>query len=194
MRSARAREGVWEFGRVQLQVQRLAASCCESLRASQPPERCGPVPRARRRRIYPNTEKDTRACGELLHHVRPPFSNCACDSPAPRLCCVSLHLVTDRNHARSFTAQVMGPSRAPPHPLGILHKLCLKFSVLELPRGFGDDERRAHPWCAPLQVSSHLHISPSLSSYADQPIDQPCSPRSGPATCSNSHFQLCRLF
>ena len=172
----------------------MAATRCESLRAYQPPERCGPVPQARRRRIYLNTETDTRACGELLHHVRPPFSNCACDSPASRLCCVSLHLVTDRDRARSFTAQVMGPSRAPPHPLGILHKLCLKFSSREDSETTrGVHIRGARP-CRYRATPPRAHISPSLSSYADQPIDQPCSPRSGPATCSNSHFQLCRLF
>ena len=58
VRAARAREGVWAIGRVQLQVQRLAATRCESLRASQPPERCGPVPQARRRRLYLNVDED----------------------------------------------------------------------------------------------------------------------------------------
>ena len=63
VRAARAREGVWAIGQVQLQAQRLAATLCESLRASQPPERCGPVPRARRRRIYLDVNDNTRPRG-----------------------------------------------------------------------------------------------------------------------------------
>ena len=76
----------------------------------------------------------------------------ACLAP-PRARCVWF---PDRDRARSFAAQVMGHSRAPPHNLDDLHGLRLKrlkVGVLDL-RGLGEDERRAPLWRAPAGIES----------------------------------------
>ena len=56
----------------------------------------------------------------------------------PLAVCVS----TDRDRARAFPAQAMGPSRATPHILGLLQRIRLNIDVLELRRA-EDDELRA---------------------------------------------------
>ena len=94
---------------------------------------------------------------EWLEHVRAPASNCACDSlprAAPRARCVWF---PDRDRARSFAAQVMGPSRAPPHNLDALHRLRLKVEVLDLLRGSGEDKRRAPLRFAQAGIEPHDH-------------------------------------
>ena len=48
------------------------ATRCEGLRASQLPERCGPVPQARRRRIYSDVKDATRARGKSARARAPP--------------------------------------------------------------------------------------------------------------------------
>jgi hypothetical protein len=174
VRAARAREGVWAIGRVQLQVQRLAATRCESLRASQPPERCGPVPQARRRRIYLNVDeaigrRGRAAPSRALALLEPRLSQ-----PASRPRCRAAVGPLVRDRACAFAAQVMGPSRATPHHLGLLHRVRLKIEVLDLLRASGEDERRAPPWCAPagIEPPAHmiatalLHSWPALTSLA----------------------------
>ena len=79
-----------------------------------------------------------------------------------------------RDRACAFSAQVMGPSRATPHHLGLLHRVRLKIEVLDLLRASGEDERRAPPWCAPagIEPPAHmiatalLHSWPALTSLA----------------------------
>jgi hypothetical protein len=167
----------------------LAATRCESLRASQPPERCGPVPRARRRRIYPNTEKDTRACGELLHHVRPPFSNCACDSP------------TNLTNG-DFQASTMerGSIQRPPDP-GICFVTRVEGHLQTLVRiakvTFSREQRRQWPAAdfaraLPLERRG-WSLSPSMSSLASSPTASgPTgrrSPRLAPESCSTRNIK-----
>ena len=158
LRAARACEGVWAIGQVQLQVQRLAATRCESLRASQPPERCGPVPQARRRRIYLNVDeaigrRGRAAPSRALALLEPRLSQ-----PASRPRCRAAVDPLVRDRACAFSAQVMGPSRATPHHLGLLHRVRLKIEVLDLLQASGEDERRAPPWCAPAGIEPPAHM------------------------------------
>ena len=83
--------------------------------------------------------------------------------------CVSLHLSADRDCARSFTAQIMGPSRAPRRPFGHICRLQLKVEVLDLLRRLGEDERRAQTSARACRYREPPadHGSRPISSFAD---------------------------
>ena len=104
--------------------------------------------------------------GRELYHPTTWLNGSSTCAPPPRTALVTACLAPprarcvwfpDRDRARSFAAQVMGPSRAPPHNIDALHRLRLKVEVLDLLRGSGEDKRRAPLRCAQAGIEPHDH-------------------------------------
>ena len=167
--AARAHERDLEHWLVQLQVPRF---CCRPVVRAfgllSPPEGAARY-QTRRRRIFSDPERPTRARGQTAQKVRPSLQ-CSrvidCLVPVLRL---SLCVSTDRDRARAFPAQAMGLFRPTPHPLVPLRRLRLKIRVLELRRADDDEWRAWTPTCRYREPPAHMIAtrSPPLLTCSD---------------------------
>ena len=107
---------------------------------------------SRRRRIYLNVDEDIGRRGRAAPSRALALLEPRLSQPASRPRCRADVGPLVRDRACAFAAQVIGPSRATPHHLGLLHRVRLKIEVLDLLRASGEDERRAPPWCAPAGI------------------------------------------